>query len=106
MATLAFFATWFQTPRFEGPVEIPPIAVVAVLGVTALPLVRWGVPWGYGMAGMAGAAAVVGMALYFTGTFGLTRMAPATYLFVLLGSVLVVSTVIAWQHRPGATERS
>lgn len=100
MATLAFFATLLQPPGLEGPVEVVPVSVVvAVLGVTALPLVWWGDRWGYGTAGAAGTAAVAGMALYFTGAFGPPRPAPAAYLFLLLGSALVVSTVVAWRHR-------
>lgn len=101
MGVLAFFATLFQTPGLEGPVEIAPIAVVVtVVGVVALPLVWWDDPWGYGTAVVAGGAAVVGIALYLAGAFGPTRVAPAAYLFALLGAVLVFSTVVAWRNRP------
>lgn len=107
MATLAFFATLLQPPGLEGPVEIAPVTVVvAVLGVTALPLVRWGDAWGYGTAGVAGTAAVAGMALYFTGAFGPPRPAPAAYLFLLLGSALLVSTVVAWRNRSAEDDGS
>lgn len=101
MGVLAFVATLFQTPGLEGPVEIGPIAaVVTVLGVTALPLVWWDDPIGYAAATISGAAAVVGIALYLAGAFGPTRVAPAAYLFALLGAVLVVTTVVAWRERP------
>lgn len=101
MAVLAFFATLFQTPGLEGPVELGPIAVVVtVLGVTALPLVWWDDAVGYATATLAGGAAVIGVALYLAGAFGPTRVAPAAYLFAVLGAILVVSTVIAWRDRP------
>lgn len=101
MGVLAFIATLFQTPGLEAPVEIARVAVVvAVLGVTALPLVWWDDPIGYAAATLSGAAAVVGIALYLAGAFGPTRVAPAAYLFALLGAVLVVTTVVAWRNRP------
>lgn len=107
MGVLAFFATLFQTPGLEGPVEIGPIAVVvAVLGVTALPLVRWDDPIGYAAATLSGAAAVVGIALYLAGAFGPTRVAPAAYLFALLGAVLVVTAVVAWRERPTSPDQT
>lgn len=107
MGVLAFFATLFQTPGLEGPVEIGPIAVVVtVLGVTALPLVWWDDPIGYGAATISGAAAVVGIALYLAGVFGPTRVAPAAYLFALLGAVLVVTTVVAWRERAPSPDRT
>lgn len=107
MAVLAFFATLFQTPGLEGPVEIARIAVmVAVLGITALPLVWWDDVLGYVTASLAGAAAVVGISLYLVGAFGPTRVAPAAYLFAVLGGLLILSTVLAWRDRstsPGRT---
>lgn len=100
MGVLAFIATLLQTPGLEAPVEIARVAVVvAVLGVTALPLVWWDDPIGYAAATLSGAAAVVGIALYLAGAFGPTRVAPAAYLFALLGAVLVVTTVVAWRNR-------
>lgn len=102
MAVLAFFATLFQTPGLEGPVEIARIAVVvAVLGVTALPLVWWDDTLGYAAAGIAGAVAIIGIALYLAGTFGPTRVAPAAYLFAVLGGLLVLTSVV-W---PGEDDR-
>lgn len=107
MGVLAFIATLFQTPGLEGPVEIARIAVVvAVLGATALPLVWWDDALGYGAAALAGAAAVIGIALYLAGAFGPTRVAPAAYLFALLGGVLVVTTVVAWRERPPVERRA
>ena len=98
---MAFLATLFQTPGLEGPVEIAPIAVVVtVLSSTALPLVRWDDRLGYLAAVFAGLAAVGGIALYQTGTFGPTRTAPAAYLFALVGVALVVTSVLAWRDRP------
>lgn len=103
MGVLAFFATLFQTPGLEGPVEIARIAVVVtVLGVTALPLVWWDDVLGYGAAAVAGGVAVLGIALYVTGAFGPPRVAPAAYLFAALGGVLVVTTVVAWRERTPA----
>lgn len=100
MGVLAFIATLLQTPGLEAPVEIARVAVVvAVFGVTALPLVWWDDPIGYAAATLSGAAAVVGIALYLAGAFGPTRVAPAAYLFALLGAVLVVTTVVAWRNR-------
>lgn len=100
MGVLAFLATLFQTPGLEGPVEIAPIAVVTVVfGVTAVPLVWWDDAVGYAAAVLSGAAAVVGIALYLAGAFGPTRIAPAAYLFALLGAVLVLTTVVAWRER-------
>lgn len=107
MGVLAFFATVFQTPGLEGPVEIARVAViVAVLGVTALPLVWWNDALGYAVAAIAGAAAVVGIALYLAGAFGPTRVAPAAYLFALLGAVLVITTVVAWRDRATSPDRT
>jgi hypothetical protein len=107
MGVLAFIATLSQTPGLEGPVEIGPIAVVVtVLGVTALPLIWWDDVVGYAAAILAGCAAVVGIALYLTGAFGPTRVAPAAYLFALLGAVLVITTVVAWRHRAATTVRT
>lgn len=107
MGALAFIATLFQTPGLEGPVEIARVAViVAVLGVTALPLVWWDDPLGYAVGAIAGGAAVVGVALYLAGAFGPTRVAPAAYLFALLGGLLVVSTVAAWRDRPTSRARA
>lgn len=100
MGTLAFFGTLFQTPGLEGPVQIAPIAVVStVLAVTALPLVWWGDGLGYVGAALAGGAAVVGIALYLAGVFGPTRTAPAAYLFLGLGALLVVTALVAWRER-------
>lgn len=100
MGFLAFLATLSQTPGLEGPVEIAPIAVlVTVLGVVALPLVRWDDVAGYAAAVLAGAGAVVGIALYVVGAFGPTRVAPAAYLFAALGAVLVLTSVTAWRNR-------
>lgn len=101
MGVLAFIATLFQTPGLEGPIEIAPIAVVVtVLGVVALPLVWWDDGLGYASAAIAGMAAVLGIALYLAGVFGPPRVAPAVYVFALLGVVLVLSTVGAWRERP------
>lgn len=101
MGVLAFLATLAQTPGLEGPVQLAPIAVVvSVLGATALPLVHWDDPVGYAAAALAGAAAVVGIALYLAGAFGPTRVAPAAYVFALLGAVLVVVALVAWRGRP------
>jgi O-antigen/teichoic acid export membrane protein len=98
---MAFLATLFQTPGLEGPVEIAPIAVVVtVLSSTALPLVRWDNRLGYLAAVLAGFAAVGGITLYQTGTFGPTRSAPAAYLFALVGAALVITSVAAWRNRP------
>lgn len=98
MGTFAFVATLFQTPGLEGPVEIAPVAVVVtVLAVAALPLVRWADPIGYAAATVAGAGAVVGIGLYLAGAFGPTRVAPAAYLFALLGALLVAVSVVAWR---------
>lgn len=103
MGVLAFFATLFQTPGLEGPVQIAPIAVVTVvLGVIAVPLVWWNDAVGYAVAVLSGAAAVVGIALYLAGAFGPPRVAPAAYLFAVLGAVLVLTTVVAWRRGPGA----
>lgn len=107
MGVLAFIATLFQTPGLEGPVEAGRIAVVVtVLGAMAVPLVWWDDPVGYAGATVSGAAAVFGIALYLAGVFGQTRVAPAAYLFAVLGALLVLSTVIAWRDRltsPGGT---
>lgn len=103
---LAFFATLFQTPGLEGPVQVAPIAVVVtVLGLTALPLVWWDDALGYLAATLAGGSAVFGIALYLAGAFGPTRVAPAAYLFALLGLLLVVTTVVAWRNRRSRADR-
>lgn len=108
IGTMAFLGTLFQTPGLEAPVEIAPIAVlVTVLSATAFPLVRWDNPVGYAVAALAGVVAVVGIAVYLTGTFGPTRPAPAAVLFLLLGAALVLATVAAWRERaPGPAARS
>lgn len=103
IGAMAFVATLFQTPGLEGPVQIAPIAVVVtVVSATAYPLLRWDNPGGYVLASLAGLAAVGGIALYVSGTFGPTRPAPAAYLFALLGAALVIASVSAWRERsPG-----
>jgi hypothetical protein len=103
MGVLAFLATLFRTPGLEGPVQIAPIAVVvAVLGVTAIPLVWWADPVGYAAAVVAGATAVGGIGLYVVGAFGPPRIAPAAYLFAVLGALLVLTTVLAWRGEPSS----
>lgn len=107
MGVLAFIVTLFQTPGLEGPIEIGRLAiVVTVLGVTAVPLVWWDDPVGYAGATISGAAAVFGIALYLDGVFGPTRVAPAAYLFAMLGALLVLRTVIAWRDRPASPGRT
>lgn len=100
MGVLAFLATLAQTPGLEGPIALAPaFVVVVVLGATALPLVWWDDALGYAAATVAGAAAIVGIALYVAGTFGPPRTAPAAYLFALLGAILVGVTLAAWRER-------
>lgn len=100
MGALAFVATLFQTPGLEGPVELAPaFVVVTVVGVTALPLVWWGDSLGLGLSAVAGGVAVLAIALYLVGAFGPTRVAPAAYLFAVLGALLVVAAVVAWRDR-------
>jgi hypothetical protein len=61
---------------------------------------------GYAVAAIAGVAAALGVALYLAGAFGPTRVAPAAYLFALLGAVLVITTVVAWRDRVASPDRA
>lgn len=101
IGTFAFIATLVQTPGLEGPVEIVPVAVVGVaFGAMALPLLWWDHPIGYAFSILAGAVAAGGMTAYHVGVFGPPRLAPAAWLFLALGFVLVGLSLAAWRERP------
>lgn len=100
MSVLVYLVTLLQAPDVSPPVRMAPIfAFVATFASIAGPLVWWENTVGYASAALAGAIAILGIALYASGVFGPASAGPGPLLYAFFGALLVVVSVVASRRR-------